>query len=699
MRKWTLLTGVLLAALLTHTDARAEAFGTPTIDGVIDGVYGAAEASDPFGDHWASNNNIDLGDLYVCNDATFWYFAFTVNDNIVTTNWGKYVLNIDTTNDTNGGTSDPWGRNVTISDPHKSEYTVRSWLDAQPYGPEDSQLWSWDQGTTTWNLTSALVDAKVGAGTTSVLEWKIAKADIGDPDTIYVEVWTTGGGGTDNAQDTSNDPADDWNATDWATTSVLSSSTCVAKQTGTDVTPPTVSSARPTLQDGAGDPDYDNVVVKFSEAVQIGQATNTANYTVTGATINSVSVLSVDTYQLNLAADLPLGSCITVEATGIADAAGNTIVDNNVTNVDDFYLTKLVINGLMNLHLQSTSYFPAADTFGIEGSLAPLTWDPLCDDLMNDAGTGGDAAAGDSIYAKTLVFANGCTGGLTDTLTVEYKFNHQCTNPGYESTSNHVYTLDGSIPCDTLNIWWEDIAPINLTDKDIDVIFFIAGLVPPFDTGDSLAVNGSQLPFDFNLPPLATSVMNDDGTGADSTAGDGIYSLRATFPTGTIKNFEYKHVMKDFGDTLWVYECDGQGNRNVFLNDSLFSTANPIVLDLLYWDFCGDVVGVDDADPESAIPGTAMKLFQNTPNPFNPRTSIEFSLPERMAVNLNVYDASGRLVKTLLDRELGAGAYTGGNAVVWDGTDNAGKPVSSGMYFYKLQNEKENITRKMTLIR
>jgi len=198
---------------------------SPIIDGVIDAAYGAALATDPAGDNAQGNANMDLLDLYVTDDAYNFYVAFTINDDIDATNWGKYALYIDTTNDANGATSDAWGRSVTVSDTHKPEFGVYSWVDAPPYGSDHTQLHAWDQGAGSWSNIGQIADGAIGAGTTSVIEWQIAKADVGNPSTIWVEVWNTGGGDFDNAQDTINDPADDWNALDWSTPAVLANST------------------------------------------------------------------------------------------------------------------------------------------------------------------------------------------------------------------------------------------------------------------------------------------------------------------------------------------------------------------------------------------------------------------------------------------------------------------------------------------
>jgi hypothetical protein len=89
-------------------------------------------------------------------------------------------------------------------------------------------------------------------------------------------------------------------------------------------------------------------------------------------------------------------------------------------------------------------------------------------------------------------------------------------------------------------------------------------------------------------------------------------------------------------------------------------------------------------------------LAQNFPNPFNPMTTIEYELPRGSAVSLRVYDVRGRLVKTLMALpEQPAGHYTS----VWDGRDDAGLEVSSGVYVYRLEAGNEVITRRMAVIR
>jgi hypothetical protein len=88
-------------------------------------------------------------------------------------------------------------------------------------------------------------------------------------------------------------------------------------------------------------------------------------------------------------------------------------------------------------------------------------------------------------------------------------------------------------------------------------------------------------------------------------------------------------------------------------------------------------------------------LDQNVPNAFNPRTAIRFSVAQEGRTRLVVYDVRGRVVRTLVDEVLRADVYTH----VWDGTDNRGQQVSTGVYLYRLETESFVAARKMTLVR
>jgi hypothetical protein len=89
------------------------------------------------------------------------------------------------------------------------------------------------------------------------------------------------------------------------------------------------------------------------------------------------------------------------------------------------------------------------------------------------------------------------------------------------------------------------------------------------------------------------------------------------------------------------------------------------------------------------------RLYTNFPNPFNPTTTISFEIPETVEVSLKIYDITGKLVKTLMNDEIEAGYHS----VVWDGTDENGQAMASGLYFYHIESEKFNHTKQCLLLK
>ena len=98
----------------------------------------------------------------------------------------------------------------------------------------------------------------------------------------------------------------------------------------------------------------------------------------------------------------------------------------------------------------------------------------------------------------------------------------------------------------------------------------------------------------------------------------------------------------------------------------------------------------------SAIP-RSFDLSQNHPNPFNPSTTIDYAIPEGDAVpiHLNIYDLRGHRIRTLIEEDRVPGCHT----VHWNGRDNRGVPVSSGLYLYRFEAGTFRAVRKMIISR
>ena len=88
-------------------------------------------------------------------------------------------------------------------------------------------------------------------------------------------------------------------------------------------------------------------------------------------------------------------------------------------------------------------------------------------------------------------------------------------------------------------------------------------------------------------------------------------------------------------------------------------------------------------------------LGQNYPNPFNPVTSINYDVAVQGFVSIRVYNTSGGLVKTLIEKSQNIGS----RSIMWNATDNRGRPVSGGLYLYTIQMDNFRSTKKMILLK
>ena len=103
----------------------------------------------------------------------------------------------------------------------------------------------------------------------------------------------------------------------------------------------------------------------------------------------------------------------------------------------------------------------------------------------------------------------------------------------------------------------------------------------------------------------------------------------------------------------------------------------------------------------SAAPAaTRTLLAQNFPNPFNPETWIPYALASDAYVAINIFDVRGRLIRRLVLGQQKAGFYIErSEAAYWDGKDNSGQKVASGLYFYTLQAGEFKATRRMVIMK
>ncbi|RMI13027.1 MAG: T9SS C-terminal target domain-containing protein [Calditrichaeota bacterium] len=196
-------------------------------------------------------------------------------------------------------------------------------------------------------------------------------------------------------------------------------------------------------------------------------------------------------------------------------------------------------------------------------------------------------------------------------------------------------------------------------------------------------------------PSIDSLLMNDQGMNGDRVAGDSVWTIPILFEPGAPKIPVWKYGINridneagfamDHRDT--VYLPPDFRVFNQFGEQDTFYTS--------VWDYeNGRPLGIEDDITLSQIPDN-FQLFQNYPNPFNPTTSIVYAMTRPATVTIAVYDLLGHKVRTLVNKRMPAGVHK----VVWDGTNDRGEAVSSGIYLYRLEAGKFTQARKMVLMR
>lgn len=205
----------------------------------------------------------------------------------------------------------------------------------------------------------------------------------------------------------------------------------------------------------------------------------------------------------------------------------------------------------------------------------------------------------------------------------------------YSSTSNIDFT--GAQPNSTLS---SDIIIRNLGNAPLTGTISVP-------TGFNLSLNGISLPIDY-------SYQIDAGV---------TRSYSVSYTTGPVVSYIDEEIM-------------------ITANDP----DNPVLIIPI-------VVGTGNSDVN--ISPVANNLDRNYPNPFNPETTIRFSIKEGGNVQLNVYNLKGQLIRSLVNAQLSAGQHR----IVWNGKDNNGNAVASGIYLYKMETANYSSMQKMMLMK
>lgn len=167
-------------------------------------------------------------------------------------------------------------------------------------------------------------------------------------------------------------------------------------------------------------------------------------------------------------------------------------------------------------------------------------------------------------------------------------------------------------------------------------------------------------------------------------------SDRTTITETVIPGFPPQTFTETYIDYEWVAE-------DMFTLVSISSQAGETDPDFTDAESIMRLYSLTDIDTETATLSTPQNtvLQQNVPNPFNPTTTITYSIATPNDVHLAIYDVNGRLIKTLVNDWQSAGQYS----INWNGTNEDGQAVNSGIYFYQMTTSQTNETKSMVLLK
>jgi hypothetical protein len=228
-------------------------------------------------------------------------------------------------------------------------------------------------------------------------------------------------------------------------------------------------------------------------------------------------------------------------------------------------------------------------------------------------------------------------------------------------TAKNVSNSSASIKWLPLGVAKYKVIPDSLTYTILSFPRNIGYKVWPLDTYDNLNTDSAR------TVNIATNVGDEVNVGSNPKFVKGLSAFTAQVVRGG--------ALYTTGLVLYAYDA---------VNPSIFGVSDTIRFNIL--------VKVEQDNAE--IP-KEFALYQNYPNPFNPATEIKFDIPKESHVKIVIYDITGKEVKTLVDEVVKPGAYR----ILWDGTDNSGNKVTSGIYFYRMIAGSYVSVKKMVLIK
>jgi hypothetical protein len=378
---------------------------------------------------------------------------------------------------------------------------------------------------------------------------------------------------------------------------------------------------------------------------------------------------------------------------------GSMPIDSTITNYNDFFVVKVdstcPAHTAIPVYIGATtaggSYpYSAVDTLPVNVSI-PRRSDPTGPNSYGYYAYASDDTlfAQSPRYAWTELYGGlgtritvGSSGNTTVTLSLPFTFKYYGRNYTQVRVSSDGWIAFGS---GTQTNYTNYCMPHNDNVANMVAAFWLNLFATASETG--------QLLYYYDAARHTFTVeWYNVGHSADVTKKETFQIILydpVRFPTPTGDGeilMQYKNTADPGDNTVGIedstqtialqYQCGDQPDYDESitpLRDTLailYTTRSPQLL-----------VSVKDPTEESTLIPTGFVLEQNFPNPFNPTTRISYGVPVNSHVTLGIYSVTGQLVRRMYDGE----AMAGRHAVVWDGRNDRGIPVSTGVYFYRMQ--------------
>jgi len=358
----------------------------------------------------------------------------------------------------------------------------------------------------------------------------------------------------------------------------------------------------------------------------------------------------------------------------------------------------LVISGLNEIRALDLATFATLQTFDTGAGSNPWEIEFISDEL----------AAVSLLFTNQVKFIDLQTGQTVQTVAVGAGPEGLLYSDGYLYVANSGFNGSGFDP-GTVSVidvgdYSQSAISVGINPQSLDKDS--QGNVIVACSGDYVSISGQMDVIDplslqvVHSVPAGTAITSVAISPADraylATSGFGVlvYDLAGQvferdaanpLPGGPAVAFDRQgraYIADFFSDSVYVYSPSHQRLNGYLVGDG------PLSIDIY-----------DPAPNAAGQPGDPVSrdfiLRQNYPNPFNPETAISYQLSAISHVDLAIYNLRGQRVRTLMQARQPAGRYE----VKWDGRDDGGRPVPSGVYFYRLRAGGQAATRKMQLIR